>query len=430
MHPPTNTRSHQGFKDAIEPFVPLIAGGVGGTTGAIFTCPLEVVKTRLQSSNSGFPTTADAHLTKHRSGGGVSTGSGTLKATGTNLHQAVSFQLSPHEIVAETRSGPLQTTVPVTPTRGRFGRHAVSHDLLFARHSSSAAGNIHPEKRMNVFRCLRFIYVTEGVFGLFKGLGPNLMGVAPSRAIYFWAYQTAKKNINSSLPTSNGDTPFVHVVSAMSAGFSASTTTNPIWLIKTRLQLDRSSGLKTLTIRKCIKQIHSERGILGFWRGVTASYWGISETVIHFVVYEALKKRLEIYKGQQHSPGQSATNKTVIDIFGFMACGACSKTCATCLAYPHEVARTRLREQGDKYKTFWQTLGVVYREEGRRGLYRGLVTQLVRQIPNTAIMMSTYELTMSLLYKWLRNSPNAGIGSVSGVSSDLEEANLDANSGD
>lgn len=30
---------------------------VGGTTGAIVTCPLEVVKTRLQSSNSGFGTT-------------------------------------------------------------------------------------------------------------------------------------------------------------------------------------------------------------------------------------------------------------------------------------------------------------------------------------------------------------------------------------
>ena len=29
---------------------------VGGTTGAIVTCPLEVVKTRLQSSNSGFET--------------------------------------------------------------------------------------------------------------------------------------------------------------------------------------------------------------------------------------------------------------------------------------------------------------------------------------------------------------------------------------
>ena len=29
---------------------------VGGTAGAIVTCPLEVVKTRLQSSNSGFDT--------------------------------------------------------------------------------------------------------------------------------------------------------------------------------------------------------------------------------------------------------------------------------------------------------------------------------------------------------------------------------------
>ena len=72
--------------------------------------------------------------------------------------------------------------------------------------------------------------------------------------------------------------------------------------------------------------------------------------------------------------------------------------------YFSEVARTRLREEGSRYKSFWQTLGLVFREEGRRGLYRGLVTQLVRQIPNTAIMMSTYELTVYVLTKWLRQS--------------------------
>ena len=33
---------------------------MAGTTGAICTCPLEVVKTRLQSSNSGFDTTVAA----------------------------------------------------------------------------------------------------------------------------------------------------------------------------------------------------------------------------------------------------------------------------------------------------------------------------------------------------------------------------------
>lgn len=70
---------------------------------------------------------------------------------------------------------------------------------------------------------------------------------------------------------------------------------------------------------------------------------------------------------------------------------------ASCIAYPHEVARTRLREAGNKYHKFWQTLFLVWKEEGRHGLYRGLATQLVRQIPNTAIMMATYEAVVYVL---------------------------------
>ena len=81
----------------------------------------------------------------------------------------------------------------------------------------------------------------------------------------------------------------------------------------------------------CTIHLHSNfQGMLGYWKGVTASYWGISETVIHFVSYEALKKQLAIY--QDKRKGQE---KTFIDFAGFMLCGACSKTCATCIAYPH-----------------------------------------------------------------------------------------------
>lgn len=87
--------------------------------------------------------------------------------------------------------------------------------------------------------------------------------------------------------------------------------------------------------------------------------------------------------------------------------------------YRTEVARTRLREEGHKYRRFFQTIFLVYREEGiRNGLYRGLCTQLLRnimwwlllftllltmhlsfagQIPNTAIMMGTYEVVVSLM---------------------------------
>jgi solute carrier family 25, member 33/36 len=89
--------------------------------------------------------------------------------------------------------------------------------------------------------------------------------------------------------------------------------------------------------------------------------------------------------------------KTTRDFVEFMAAGATSKTIASCVAYPHEVARTRLREEGSKYNSFFQTLLLVWKEEGKAGLYRGLATQLVRQIPNTAIMMATYEAVVYIL---------------------------------
>lgn len=63
-------------------------------------------------------------------------------------------------------------------------------------------------------------------------------------------------------------------------------------------------------------------------------------------------------------------NKTSRDFVEFMVAGAVSKTIASCVAYPHEVARTRLREEGNKYRTFWQTLFTIWREEGKAGLYR------------------------------------------------------------
>jgi len=78
------------------------------------------------------------------------------------------------------------------------------------------------------------------------------------------------------------------------------------------------------------KTIFLLQGIRGFWKGVTASYWGISETMIHFLIYEYLKKKLAEAQNKRKTD-----DKTFLDFAGFMLCGACSKTCATIVAYPH-----------------------------------------------------------------------------------------------
>lgn len=61
----------------------------------------------------------------------------------------------------------------------------------------------------------RYILDTEGPRGLFKGLGPTVVGVAPSRAIYFSAYSQSKRFYNDYLPPNS---PLVHICSAGTAG--------------------------------------------------------------------------------------------------------------------------------------------------------------------------------------------------------------------
>ncbi|XP_061151192.1 solute carrier family 25 member 36-A-like [Syngnathus typhle] len=304
-----------------DTLVHLFAGGCGGTVGAILTCPLEVVKTRLQSSS-------------------------------------VTLYIS--EVQLSTVNG--ASVARVAPP-----------------------GPLH---------CLKLIFEKEGLRSLFRGLGPNLVGVAPSRAIYFAAYSTAKEKLNGVL---EADSTQVHMVSAGMAGFTAITATNPIWLIKTRMQLDsRNRGERRMNAFDCVRRVYQMDGLRGFYKGMSASYAGISETVIHFVIYESIKRKLLQSRAQTSMEGEEESVKDASDFVGMMLAAATSKTCATTIAYPHEVIRTRLREEGTKYRSFFQTLLTVPKEEGYRALYRGLTTHLVRQIPNTAIMMCTYEVVVYL----------------------------------
>lgn len=182
--------------------------------GAIVTCPLEVVKTRLQSSSSGF-------------------------------HVEL-----PH-IAADSHN--VQVTCKTLPPE--HTRRICTASLQRGSQYITVTGcGLHSTQSMNLIQCLRHIVKYEGPGALFKGLGPNLVGVAPSRAIYFCTYSQAKVYWNSVFPP---DTPIVHVLSAMVAGFAACTATNPIWFVKTRLQLDHNKS-GHMTAGQCIRRIYAQ----------------------------------------------------------------------------------------------------------------------------------------------------------------------------
>lgn len=87
----------------------------------------------------------------------------------------------------------------------------------------------------------------------------------------------------------------------------------------------------SLTAMQCVQNVYKREGMPGFYKGITASYYGIAETVIHFVIYEAIKAKLREYKGKHRHD----THRTYTDFLEFMGAGATSKTIATCVAYPH-----------------------------------------------------------------------------------------------
>lgn len=94
----------------------------------------------------------------------------------------------------------------------------------------------------------------------------------------------------------------------------------------------RARGEKKMNALQCARYVYKMEGIRGFYRGLTASYAGISETMICFLIYETLKKHLD--KSQFASPNNEK-EKGPSDFLSLMMAAAFSKGCASCIAYPH-----------------------------------------------------------------------------------------------
>lgn len=195
------------------------------------------------------------------------------------------------------------------------------------------------------FQILFAIPKVEGYRALFRGLGPNLSANVPTRAIQFYVYGNGKR-ILSKYATRGEDATWVHLASAACAGAVTSTAVNPIHVIKTRVQLDKHVAEKAgdAVIRKyknsidCARQVIRTEGIAGLYKGLTASYLGVSELVVQWGLYERMKRYLRHREERILLSGRPKTTwDQTVEYTGKVGAAGTAKLFAAMITYPHEV---------------------------------------------------------------------------------------------
>ena len=254
-----------------------------------------------------------------------------------NDHDAHHLAISAGGLATATATSPLD--VLRTRLQTDFYQAHPSAKLLSASPSHFSASLQHMRDTIHL---LYSIPRSEGWRGLFRGLGPSLTGVVPANAVKFYTYGNAKR-IACEITGWNSDAVAVHAMSASSAGIVTGLMTNPIWLVKTRLQLDKSRHGKTGGQYKnsldCAMQVLRHEGIRGLYRGLSASFLGAAETTLHLVLYEQMKllfPRPDRATDPRQPGGAPEKGENWV---GVTVAAAASKFLAAIVAYPHEVTR-------------------------------------------------------------------------------------------
>lgn len=241
---------------------------------------------------------------------------------------------------------------------------------------------------------LGHIYTNEGLAGFFRGLSASLSTVPLFYMAFFPAYEGAK----SYMYTSGIQTEWIaNTASAIAAGALADSLTNPLWVIRIRMQSQHMHSHCAMDapqkgLLSTAADIRRHEGLRAFYKGYVATLLGLSHVAIQLPLYEQLKSWLALY-----------------GTCGILTAAALSKIVATSITYPHELVRTRLQDQrstgsasssrGPAYRGVFHCARTVIRTEGLTGLYAGLQVNLIRAVPTTMTTFVVYEKVLHLLQR-------------------------------
>lgn len=248
-----------------------------------------------------------------------------------------------------------------------------------------------PTRYTSLYDCFKKISKSEGLLGFYKGILPPILAETPKRATKFFTFERYKNLFSIGQHLSQ---PVVLTLAGLFSGLTEAVIINPFEVVKVKLQAERDDIRKQQSTISTAREILKKDGFgnKGLNKGLTSTLGrhGVFN-MIYFSFYHNIKNILP-----------EKEDKTV-DFLQRFTIGFLSGVIGSCTNIPFDVAKSRIQgpqpEAGViKYKTCFQTIKLIYKEEGYLALYKGLVPKVLRLGPGAAIMMIVYEN----VFQWLK----------------------------
>ncbi|CEF61974.1 Mitochondrial folate transporter/carrier [Strongyloides ratti] len=205
------------------------------------------------------------------------------------------------------------------------------------------------------YNAIKQIYKSGGMRMFYQGITPSLVGASTAWGLYFHICH----RITDKCEHLQINKEIKNFVIAGVSGIGVQCFTNCFWVAKTRLCLQYETEKRQYKgLIDCLYKILKNEGIIGLYKGFVPGMFGTLHGSIQWMVYNFLKA---------------------------------SKIAATTPMFPYQVLKTRLQDQHNTEKSLIKLIKTIYRREGLRGFYKGLIAGNVKQLPTAIVTFLTYE---------------------------------------
>lgn len=237
--------------------------------------------------------------------------------------------------------------------------------------------------------CVKKTVATDGLLGLYKGMGAPIVGVAPIFAICFFGYNLGKKFV-----AQNPENLQKHEILAagMFSGIFTTAIMAPGERIKVLLQIQSGSkaAQKYNGPLDVIRQLYRQGGIRSLYKGTAATLLrDVPASGAYFLSYEWIKDLLR-------KPGESSTQ---LGVGRTLFAGGMAGIFNWLVAIPPDVLKSRYQSapEGRYPNGIRSVFTELMANEGIFALYRGVTPVLLRAFPANAACFLGYELALKFL---------------------------------